>query len=140
VKIGSPVSATVPFPQSPTTSTIAVESLKVFVRGARIEAEVGVYAHEHGRKQPLMIDVELDVAPHPAQHIADTVNYESVITKAEALAASGHFKLIEAFAERLARACLEDPLVLRARVRLEKPEALAPAAEAAGVEIVLARV
>jgi dihydroneopterin aldolase len=113
--------------------------LRVFVRGARIEAEVGVYAHEHGRKQPLLIDVELELAPHPVEHIADTVNYEAVIDKAKAIAATGHFKLIEAFAERLARACLEDPLVRRVQVRLEKPEALAPTAEAAGVEIVLAR-
>jgi dihydroneopterin aldolase len=132
------LSATVPFPQTP-GAQVGVESLRVFVRGARIEAEVGVYAHEHGRKQPLLIDVELELAPQPVEHIADTVNYEAVIHKAQAIAASGHFKLIEAFAEQLARACLEDPLVRRARVRLEKPEALAPTAEAAGVEIVLAR-
>jgi dihydroneopterin aldolase len=117
----------------------AIESLKVFVRAARIDAEVGVYDHEHGRRQPLIIDVELDLAPHPIEHIADTANYEGVVNKAKALAASGHFKLVEAFAERLARACLDDPLVQRARVRVEKPEALAPVAAAAGVEIVLAR-
>jgi dihydroneopterin aldolase len=133
------MTATVPFPHSPSPPAVGIESLKVFVREARIEAEIGVYAHEHGRRQPLIIDVELDIAPHPIEHIADTVNYEAVITKARSLAQSGHFKLVEAFAERLARACLEDPLVLRARVRVEKPEALAPVAAAAGVEIVVAR-
>ena len=134
-------SASVPFPNVPPEPAIGVESLKVFVRAARIEAEVGVYAHEHGRRQPLLIDVELDIAPVSAPlHIADTVNYEAVVATAQALADSGHFKLIEAFAERLARACLADARVLRARVRVEKPEALAPTALAAGVEIVLARV
>ena len=118
---------------------IAIESLKVFVRAARIDAEVGVYDHEHGRRQPLIIDVELDLAPRPIEHISSTANYEAVVNKARSLAACGHFKLVETFAERLARACLEDPLVLRARVRVEKPEALAPDAAAAGVEIVLAR-
>ena len=131
------MSATVPFPHSP--PAIGIETLKVFVRAARIEAEIGVYPHEHGRRQPLIIDVELDIAPQPVAHITGTVNYESVVAKAEALAAGGHFKLVEAFAERLARACLEDPLVLRAKVRVEKPEALAPVAAAAGVEIVLVR-
>jgi 7,8-dihydroneopterin aldolase/epimerase/oxygenase len=132
------LSATVLFPHSPPPA-LGIETLKVFVRAARIEAEIGVHAHEHGRRQPLIIDVELDIAPRPVEHIADTVNYEGVITKAEALARSGHFKLVEAFAEGLARALLDDPLVLRVRVRLEKPEALAPKAAAAGVEIVLSR-
>jgi dihydroneopterin aldolase len=133
------LSATVPFPQSAQAPALRVESLKVFVRAARIEAEIGVYAHEHGRRQPLIIDVDLDIAAQPVEHIADTVNYESVVTKAKALAAGGHYKLVEAFADGLARALLEDPLVLRVRVRVEKPEALAPTAAAAGVEIVLSR-
>jgi dihydroneopterin aldolase len=47
--------------------------------------------------------------------------------------------LIETFAERLARACLEDGRVMQARVRVEKPEALAPKAAAAGVEMILTR-
>ena len=133
------MSATVPFLHSPTTPAIIIESLKVFVREARIEAEIGVYAHEHGRRQPLIIDVELDIAPQPVEHITGTVNSAGVVAKARALAAGGHFKLVEAFAEQLARACLEDPLVLRSLVRVEKPEALAPVAAAAGVEIVLVR-
>jgi dihydroneopterin aldolase len=121
---------------SPTRSVL---SLKVFVRGLRVEAEIGVYDHEHGRLQPLLIDVELDVAAESCEHIADTVNYEDVAGHARRLAAAGHLKLIEAFAERLARACLEDRRVTRVRVRVEKPEALAPFAAAAGVEVTLSR-
>jgi len=34
---------------------------------------------------------------------------------------------------------MADPRVIRARVRVEKPEALAPDAAAAGVEVVLER-
>jgi dihydroneopterin aldolase len=133
------LNAPAPFPHAPSPPAIGVTSLKVFVRAARIEAEIGVHAHEHGRRQPLIIDVELDIAPRPVQHIGETINYERVVEAANALAASGHHKLVEAFAERLARALLDDPLVRRARVRVEKPEALAPIAQAAGVEIVLSR-
>ncbi len=118
---------------------IRVESAKVFVRALRIEAEVGVYAHEHGRRQPLIVDVELDVAGATGDQIADTVNYESIASAARDIAARGHLKLIETFAERLARALLDDARVFRARVRVEKPEALAPHAAAGGVEITLAR-
>ncbi len=109
------------------------------MRGLRVEAEIGVHEHEYGRRQPLLIDVELDLAAQSCEHIADTVNYETVTDQARQLAAGGHVKLIETFAERLARALMRDERVTRTRVRVEKPEALAPMAEAAGVEVVLTR-
>ena len=118
---------------------IRVEAAKVFVRALRIEAEVGVHAHEKGRRQPLVVDVELDVAATTGDHLADTFNYEAVLAHAQAIVADGHFKLIETFAERLARALLDDSRVSRARVRVEKPEALAPHAAAGGAEIILTR-
>ena len=116
-----------------------VVAAKVFVRGLKLDAEIGVYAHEHGRSQPLVADVELDVAVGAWDHLADTINYETIAASARAIAAEGHFQLVEAFAERLGRACLEDERVTRVRVRVEKPLALAPHAAAAGAEIVLVR-
>ncbi len=112
---------------------------KIFVTGLRVEAEIGVYAHEKGRAQPLIVDVELDVPAAGIERLADTVNYEMVGEAARAIVAEGHIGLVEAFAERLARACLEDSRVMRARVRVEKPLALAPHAAAAGVEITVVR-
>ena len=113
--------------------------LHVFVRELRIEAEIGIYGHEYGRKQPLLIDVELEIEAGPIEHISDTLNYEEVVARAQQLADAGHVLLIETFAERLALACLEDSRVIQARVRVEKPEALAPKAAAAGVEMILTR-
>lgn len=112
---------------------------KVFVRGLTVEAEIGVYAHEQGRRQPLIVDVELDVAAAGWRALADTVNYETIVGHARAVAAAGHIGLVESFAQRLAEACFEEPRVLRARVRVEKPLALAPDAAAAGVEITAVR-
>jgi dihydroneopterin aldolase len=112
---------------------------KVFVRGLKIDAEIGVYDHELHRRQPLVVDVELDVAAGGWRHLADTVNYERVVQAAQAIAASGHIGLVESFAQRLAEACFDEPRVLRARIRVEKPEALAPHAAAAGVEITAVR-
>ncbi len=116
-----------------------VAATKVFVRGLTLEAEVGVYPHERGRLQPLVVDVELDVAAAGFERLADTVNYETIAAAARELAASGHIELVEVFAERLAERCFDDPRVTRARVRVEKPQALAPDAAAAGVEIVAVR-
>jgi dihydroneopterin aldolase len=110
---------------------------KVHVRDIVVEAEIGVHAQEHGRRQPLVIEVELDLEPGPFLHIADTVNYETVVERARQIAAAGHLKLVETFAERLALACLADERVRAVRVRVDKPEALAPAV--AGVEVRLVR-
>jgi len=116
-----------------------VVASKIFVSGLKVDAYVGIYAHERGRSQPLIIDVELDAAIAGAEHLSETVNYELVAEAARALVASGHIGLVETFAEQLARACLADPRVSRARVRVDKPMALAPHAASAGVEVVLVR-
>ncbi|MBO9544159.1 dihydroneopterin aldolase [Caulobacter sp.] len=112
---------------------------KVFVRGLKVDAGIGVYDHEYGRLQTLVVDVELDVAASHFERLGDTVNYERIGEAARAIAAEGHVGLVETFAERLAQACFFDPRVTRARVRIEKPEALAPHAAAAGVEITAVR-
>ena len=128
-----------PLPHRPEDGAARVTATTVFVRGLKVAAEIGVYEHEHGRRQPLVVDVELSLDPAPVEHISDTFNYEIVLNEARRIAESGHLKLVETFAERLGRACLADHLVRRVRVRVEKPEALAPHAQAAGVEIVLER-
>ncbi|MDE2488279.1 MAG: dihydroneopterin aldolase [Alphaproteobacteria bacterium] len=112
---------------------------KIFVTGLKVQAEIGVYRHEIGRVQPLVVDVELDVPSAGSARLADTINYETILAAAQALAASGHIELVETFADRLARSCLTDPRVTRARVRVEKPLALQPHAVGAGVEITLLR-
>jgi dihydroneopterin aldolase len=120
------------------TETVLITS-KVFVTGVQVQAEIGVYRHEIGRVQPLIVDVELDVPTDASDRLADTFNYEGILKAAQELAAQGHVDLVETFAHRLAERCLADPRVTRARVRIEKPLALAPHAVAAGVEIVLGR-
>ena len=112
---------------------------KVFVRALKVEAWIGVYEHEYGARQPLIIDVELDVAASHCERLGDTVNYETIGQFARAIADAGHIDLVETFAERLTQACFADTRVTRARVRVEKPLALAPHAAAAGVEITAVR-
>lgn len=111
----------------------------VFVTGLKVQAEIGVHRHEIGRVQPLVVDVELDVPTAGSHRLAETLNYETILSAARDIAAQGHIELVETFAERLARACLADPRVTRARVRVEKPLALAPDAVGAGVEVTLVR-
>ncbi|HEX7944502.1 MAG TPA: dihydroneopterin aldolase [Phenylobacterium sp.] len=121
------------------TGAVRAVASKVFVTGLKVQAEIGVYRHEIGRVQPLIVDVEVDVPTDGSDRLAETVNYETILQAAQAVAAEGHLHLVETFAHRLAERCLADARVTRARVRVEKPLALAPDAVGAGVEIVLER-
>ncbi|THD64500.1 MAG: dihydroneopterin aldolase [Phenylobacterium sp.] len=112
---------------------------RVFVTGLKVQAQIGVYRHEIGRVQPLVVDVELDVPSAGSERLSDTLNYETILAAARDIAGQGHIELVETFAERLAAACLEDARVTKARVRVEKPLALAPDAVGAGVEITVVR-
>ena len=109
------------------------------MRGLNVEAKIGLWAGEQDRQQPLIVDVELDIAGDDFRLLADTVNYERVVEHARALASGGHIGLVETFAQRLATACLAERRVLRVRVRVEKPGALVPHAAAAGVEIIVTK-
>ena len=44
--------------------------LKVMVRALKVEASIGFYDHEHGRLQPLVVDVELDLGDAPVERLA----------------------------------------------------------------------
>jgi dihydroneopterin aldolase len=122
-----------PFP----LPTAHIVGAKIFVRGIEVQAEIGVYDHEHHRTQPLILDIELELSATGFERLADTINYEHIAAWARDIAARGHVKLVETFAEQVAIACLRDVRVLSARVRVEKPQALAPAV--AGVEVLMQR-
>jgi 7,8-dihydroneopterin aldolase/epimerase/oxygenase len=126
--------AAVPAPQP----AARLEGLTVFVRGLEVQAGIGVYDHEHGRLQTLVIDVALDLGPVEVHGLNDTINYETVATACQRIVSEGHVGLVETFAERLALDCLLDPRVRTVTVRIEKPGALAAAA-AAGCELTYRR-
>jgi dihydroneopterin aldolase len=108
----------------PSTDPVRREGLTVFVRGLTVQAGIGVYDHEQGRLQTLVIDVTLDLGPHAVERLSDTINYETIAQAARNIIAEGHVGLVESFAERLALACLQDARVKRVTVRVEKPGAL----------------
>lgn len=107
---------------------------RVFLHALQVDARIGYYEHEKGRTQPLLIDVDLTIAGEAldADELGRTIDYDLIASHARSLAAT-HVDLVETFAERLAAACLSHPLALAARIRIEKPQAVAKAI--AGVEI-----
>jgi dihydroneopterin aldolase len=95
----------------------------VRVRDVRVDALIGVYDHEHNRRQPLLIDVDLEVRPANLDRLEQTFNYERIFEISMSLC-NEHIDLIETFAYRLAAMCVQDPAVLTAEAYVTKPEAL----------------
>ena len=108
----------------------------VFVRNLELPAHIGVYGHEHGKPQPIRINLDLAVkeSAEMRDRLETVVDYGVIVEKIHAIVASGHINLAETLAERIACACFADDRVMSARVRVEKLHAV-PGAESAGVEI-----
>ena len=108
----------------------------VFIRNLELPAQIGVWRHEHGKEQPVRINVDLAVEDliDLGDDLTKVVDYGVIEDKIRAIIGEGHIRLIETLAERIAAACFDDERVQTARVRVEKLHALSNA-ESAGVEI-----
>ena len=109
----------------------------VFIRDLMLTGLIGVHGHEKEKPQRIRINLDLAVKETPTaieDRLADVVSYEEVADGIRAMVASGHVKLVETLAERIADMCLKDGRVQAARVRIEKLDVFEDAASA-GVEI-----
>ena len=112
---------------------------RISLRDHVVEAEIGAFQQERGRRQRLAFNVVVEVAP-PGRPLDDDVDrILSYDTITEAIAhelAEERLNLLETLAERVADRILHAPQALRVFVRIEK---LDRGPGALGVEIVRAR-
>lgn len=77
----------------------------IVIRDLRVETLIGIHKRERHALQTLTIDLEIGLpgeAVFASDKVADTIDYEQVALSIGRLAASGHFRLVETFAERIA--------------------------------------
>jgi 7,8-dihydroneopterin aldolase/epimerase/oxygenase len=98
-------------------------TVDVTISGLQVAADIGVYAHEHGRAQPLVVDIILTIDAPAGDTLQETIDYQRVADDAHALALR-RTALIETYAMRLAECCIAHPRVQRVEVRVSKPGAL----------------
>lgn len=109
----------------------------ILVRDLTLEASIGVHSHEQKRTQPILINIEVEIAESRAPMsgaIADAYCYERLIERITSLVGSRHYNLVETLAEDIAGTALNHPLAGNARVRVEKLSAIENAG-GVGVEI-----
>ena len=104
------------------------------LKGLLVDCLIGVYPHEKTVPQPLIVDLQLDVAVGPAvqsDDLADAVDYAALYDDVKFILVHGRFQLLESAAAALCGYLLA-PLqhaghakVFKAKVTIRKPEALA---------------
>jgi len=81
------------------------------IRDLRVETLIGIHKRERHVAQTVSIDLEIGLpgtAVFKSDKVADTIDYEQVALKIRALAADGHYRLVETLAERIAQLLLEE--------------------------------
>jgi len=83
----------------------------IILRDLRVEALIGIHKRERHVTQTVSIDLDIGLpgtTVFTSDKVSDTIDYEQVALKIKALAASGHYRLVETLAERIARLLLEE--------------------------------
>jgi dihydroneopterin aldolase len=100
---------------------------RVRLTGMRFSATHGVYDFERAQAQTFVVDVTCELQPRPdSDDLATTVDYAELSRAIAADVTGDPLNLIESLAERIARTCLQHPLVGAVEVTVHKPDAVMP--------------
>jgi dihydroneopterin aldolase len=83
----------------------------ILIRDLRVDVLIGIHKRERHVAQTVSIDLDIGLpgdAVFASDRVADTIDYEQVALRIKALAASGHFRLVETFADRIARLLVDE--------------------------------
>ena len=103
---------------------------KVYIKGLKTDAVIGVYDWERDIRQTLVLDLELASDNRVAaanDAIEDAVDYDAISGRILAYVADSEFELIETLAERVAEIVMREFDIPWVRLKLSKPGAVADA-------------
>jgi dihydroneopterin aldolase len=109
---------------------------KIFIRGLKVETIIGVYDWERHVPRPLIFDLEMGAdfnAAAASDHVRDAIDYAAVMETVKTISTEYQPALLEALAEKLARALFKDFPILSLKLTIHKPGAIP--VQDVGVEI-----
>lgn len=110
---------------TPTRDSGSDDAVRIHIQGLQFWGCHGVLDEEQNRPQAFEVDLTLTLPPVAQDDLSHTVDYRGVIESLHALNQNRRFRLIEAFAQAIARDVLERfPRVRAVSVRLRKRPAL----------------
>jgi dihydroneopterin aldolase/2-amino-4-hydroxy-6-hydroxymethyldihydropteridine diphosphokinase len=99
---------------------------RISIVGLRVRGRHGVFDHERVTGQDFVVDAVLwldTTAAAAADDLGLTADYGAIADRLAAIVGGEPVALIETLADRLAKACLADPVVQEAEVTVHKPHA-----------------
>jgi len=97
------------------------------IENLKLRTIVGIYEWEKKTKQDIVINVEIEFDGAKAietDNIEDTVDYKTITKKIIAMVEGSQFNLIERIAGEAIKIVMENKMVDKAAVRVDKPGAL----------------
>jgi dihydroneopterin aldolase len=110
----------------------------ILLEGIQVPAALGVTAAERRMRRPVLLDLEVERdlrAAGRSDRIRDTLHYKRIFEVVEDVAANQEHKLVEALAERIARAVLGKFDAEAVTVTVRKPKPIAGVLDHAGVRV-----
>ena len=114
----------------------------ILLEGIQVPAALGVTAAERRMRRPVLLDLEVQRdlrAAGRSDRIRDTLHYKRIFEVVEDVAANQEHKLVEALAERIARAVLGKFDAEAVTVTVRKPKPIAGVLDHAGVRVTRSR-
>ena len=111
----------------------------LFIKNLTVRCIIGVNTYEREHEQEIRMQLFLWTDIAKASHsdnLEDALDYSAIYKEVVERVEHSKFYLIERLAYEVATMCLQHPLTLRAKVVIEKIEALEKA-ESSGIELVL---
>ncbi|MBY0462372.1 MAG: dihydroneopterin aldolase [Alphaproteobacteria bacterium] len=115
----------------------AKRAWSIVIQDLLIRCKIGVYPHELGTPQDVLINLEcnyLAPLPQPNTDTSQVLCYATLAKDIETIANKEHIYFIENFAETIADHCLSDPRVQKVKISAMKMNAL-DTAKSVGVKI-----
>ena len=110
----------------------------ILLQGIQVPAALGVTAAERRSRRPVLLDLEVQSDLRLAgrsDRIGDTLHYKRIFEVVEDVAGNHEHKLVEALADRIARAVLGKFDAEAVTVSVRKPTPIAGVLQYAGVRI-----
>ncbi len=115
-----------------------MDTQTIFIRGLRVDAQIGIHAHEKQCVQPLELDADIQVGAHRFRpthdRIEEVFDYQTLRDAMLAVVHAGHTHLLETLADRIMHRILQLPDVQSVRLRISKFTAFDDC-QAVGVEV-----
>ena len=110
---------------------------QIFIKDLLVRGIIGINDWEREKPQDILINIIISADLTKAGEYDDisySINYRTLAKKAQSKAETAQRLTVEALAADIAKICIEEPGVLKVRVRVEKPNAVR-FARSVGVEV-----